>query len=100
MKSIEEVSSFLNVPPRDIVKTMIYTADGNPVAVLVSGDEEVNEIKVKNYLNCDVLEMATEEVIYEVTGAPRGFAGRCRNKSEDHRRLFPLQHEKFCHGGK
>jgi prolyl-tRNA synthetase len=75
MKSIEEVSTFLNVAPRDIVKTMIYTADGNPVAILVSGDEEVNEIKVKNYLNCAVLEMATEDVIYEVTGAPRGFAG-------------------------
>ncbi|MGZ3579993.1 MAG: proline--tRNA ligase [Syntrophales bacterium] len=75
MKTIEEVSSFLNVPPRDIVKTMIYAADGNPVAVLVSGDEEVNEIKVKNYLSCDVLEMATEDVITEITGAPRGFAG-------------------------
>jgi prolyl-tRNA synthetase len=75
MKSIEEVSSFLRVAPRDIVKTMIYSADGSPVAVLVSGDEEVNEIKVKNYLNCDVLEMATDEVIHEVTGAPRGFAG-------------------------
>lgn len=75
MKSIEEVSTFLNVAPRDIVKTMIYMADGNPVAVLVSGDQDVNEIKVKNYLNCDVLEMATEDVIYEVTGAPRGFAG-------------------------
>jgi prolyl-tRNA synthetase len=75
MKSIEEVSSFLRVAARDIVKTMIYSADGNPVAVLVSGDEEVNEIKVKNYLNCDVLEMATDEVIHKVTGAPRGFAG-------------------------
>ena len=75
MRTIEEVSSFLRVAPRDIVKTMIYTADGNPVAVLVSGDEEVNEIKVKNYLNCDVLEMATDDVIHEVTGAPRGFAG-------------------------
>ena len=75
MKTIEEVSSFLRVAPRDIVKTMIYSADGNPVAVLVSGDEEVNEIKVKNYLNCDVLEMATDEVIHKVTGAPRGFAG-------------------------
>jgi prolyl-tRNA synthetase len=75
MKSIEDVSSFLRVAPMDIVKTMIYSADANPVAVLVSGDQEVNEIKVKNYLNCKVLEMATDDVIYEVTGAPRGFAG-------------------------
>jgi len=75
MKSIEEVSTFLNVLPKDVVKTMIYSADGVPVAVLVSGDADVNEIKVKNYLHCDILEMADDEMIYEVTGAPRGFAG-------------------------
>ena len=75
MKSIEEVTSFLNVLPKDVVKTMIYNADGVPVAVLVSGDADVNEIKVKNYLNCDILEMADDTMIYEVTGAPRGFAG-------------------------
>lgn len=75
MKSIEEVTSFLNVRPKDVVKTMIYSADGIPVAVLVSGDADVNEIKVKNYLNCDILEMADDVMIYEVTGAPRGFAG-------------------------
>jgi len=75
MKSIEEVSTFLSVLPKDVVKTMIYSADGVPVAVLVSGDADVNEIKVKNYLNCDILEMADDAMIYEVTGAPRGFAG-------------------------
>jgi prolyl-tRNA synthetase len=75
MKSIEEVTSFLNVLPKDVVKTMIYNADGVPIAVLVSGDADVNEIKVKNYLNCDILEMADDAMIYEVTGAPRGFAG-------------------------
>ena len=75
MKSIEEVSVFLNAAPKDVVKTMIYSADGIPVAVLVRGDEEVNEIKVKNYLGCDILEMATDDIIYDVTGAPRGFAG-------------------------
>jgi len=75
MKSIEEVTSFLNVLPKDVVKTMIYNADGVPIAVLVSGDADVNEIKVKNYLNCDILEMADDAMIYEVTAAPRGFAG-------------------------
>jgi prolyl-tRNA synthetase len=75
MKSIEEVTSFLNVLPKDVVKTMIYNADGVPVAVLASGDADVNEIKVKNYLSCDILEMADDTMIYEVTGAPRGFAG-------------------------
>ena len=75
MKSIEEVCTFLNVTPSDVVKTMIYSADNIPVAVLVRGDEEVNEIKVKNYLGCDAVEKASDDVIYDVTGAPRGFAG-------------------------
>jgi len=75
MKSIEEVTQFLHVAPANVVKTMIYRADGVPVAVLVSGDKELNEIKVKNFLKCDVLEMADEKMIYDVTGAPRGFAG-------------------------
>ncbi|MCX5845736.1 MAG: proline--tRNA ligase [Deltaproteobacteria bacterium] len=75
MKSIEEVSTFLNVTSSDVVKTMIYSADNVPVAVLVRGDEEVNEIKLKNYLGCDAVEKASDDMIYEVTGAPRGFAG-------------------------
>lgn len=75
MKSIEEVCAFLNVTPSDVVKTMIYSADNVPVAVLVRGDEEVNEIKVKNYLGCDAVEKASDDMIYDVTGVPRGFAG-------------------------
>ena len=75
MKSIEEVCTFLNVTPSDVVKTMIYSADNVPVAVLVRGDEEVNEIKLKNYLGCDAVEKASDDMIYDVTGAPRGFAG-------------------------
>jgi prolyl-tRNA synthetase len=75
MKSIEEVCAFLNATPSDVVKTMIYSADDVPIAVLVRGDEEVNEIKVKNYLGCDAFEKASDDMIYDVTGAPRGFAG-------------------------
>jgi prolyl-tRNA synthetase len=73
--TIEEVSSFLKVTPRDIVKTLIFNADGKPYAVLIRGDLEVNEIKVKNYLGAVDLELASDEMIKKVTGAPRGFAG-------------------------
>src|SRR5262249_4609567 len=45
--SIAEVSAFLKVEPATLVKTLIYLADGKPVAVLVRGDREVNEIKLK-----------------------------------------------------
>lgn len=75
VRTIEEVSDFLKVNPRNIVKTLIFNGDGNPYAVLIRGDQEINEIKVKNYLNVAELELASDEMISAVTGAPRGFAG-------------------------
>jgi len=82
VRTIEEVCAFLGVAPRDVVKTMIFMCDGKSVAVLVRGDEEINEIKLKNYLACDSLELAMDDTILEVTGSPRGFAGpigiKCR----------------------
>ena len=82
VKSIVEVSNFLKLPPEKLVKTLIFNADGAPIAVLVRGDEEINEIKVKNYLGCTTLELADDALINLVTGAPRGFAGAVGIKSE------------------
>ena len=75
VRTIEEVSAFLKVAPQDIVKTLIFSADGKPYAVLIRGDQEINEIKVKNYLGAAELELASDETIMQTTGAPRGFAG-------------------------
>jgi prolyl-tRNA synthetase len=75
VKTIEEVCAFLGVKPREVVKTLIFSADGAAVAVLIRGDREINEVKVKNYLGCDSLELATDELILAATGSPRGFAG-------------------------
>ncbi len=82
VRTIEEVSEFLKATPLDIVKTLIFVADASPVAVLIRGDEEVNEIKLKNYLRCDELELATDDIVSEVTGAPKGFAGGIGIKAE------------------
>jgi prolyl-tRNA synthetase len=82
VRSIEEVCAFLKVTPQDVIKTLIFSADGKAVAILIRGDEEVNEIKVKNYLGCNELELAMDDMIREVTNSPRGFAGaigiKCR----------------------
>jgi prolyl-tRNA synthetase len=75
VKTIEEVCAFLKVKPEQVVKTLIYSADGVPAAVLIRGDEEVNEIKVKNRLGCAELELANDELIRAAAGSPRGFAG-------------------------
>ncbi|MBI4974781.1 MAG: proline--tRNA ligase, partial [Candidatus Omnitrophica bacterium] len=73
--TIEKVSNLLKVEPSRMVKTLIYKADGKPVALLVRGDFDANETKFKNYLKCEVLELADEKTITEVTGAPVGFSG-------------------------
>jgi len=73
--SIADVSAFLKVPADKLVKTLIYLADGKPVAVLVRGDRDVNEIKLKKALSANQLVLATDAVVKEVTGAPVGFAG-------------------------
>jgi prolyl-tRNA synthetase len=75
MRTVEEVCGFLEVEPSRLIKTMIYRAEGRPVAVLVRGDREVNESKVCRALGCGGMELADDELIEQVTGAPMGFAG-------------------------
>ena len=74
-RTIEEVGAFLGLKPADLVKTLIYVADGKPVAVLVRGDRNLNEIKLKRELKARELALAVDKVVEEVTGAPVGFAG-------------------------
>ncbi len=74
-RTIEEVSGFLGVHAASLIKTLVFLADNEPVIALVRGDHELNEIKLKNVLDCTELEMASDEVVAKVTGAPVGFAG-------------------------
>ena len=73
--SIEEVSDFLGMPAASLIKTLILVADGEPVVALLRGDHDLNEIKLKNVLDCETLEFAPDELVVRVTGAPVGFAG-------------------------
>ena len=73
--TIEKVSELLKVETKRLVKTLIYKCDDKAVALLVRGDLDANEAKVKNYLKCASLELADPKLIEEVTGAPVGFSG-------------------------
>ena len=66
---------FSRCKPADIVKTLIYETDDGPVAVLIRGDHEVNEVKVKNLLGVTDLILAGLIRVQELTGAEVGFAG-------------------------
>ena len=75
IKSVEEVSRFLNITPKQLVKTLICLVDGEPVAVLIRGDHDLNETKLKNLFGAESVELADEATIRDITGAPVGFAG-------------------------
>jgi len=74
-RRIEEVSSFLNISPQLLVKTIIYNTDKGIIGVLVRGDRDINETKIKNILSLEYIELADEETIEKVTGGPLGFSG-------------------------
>jgi prolyl-tRNA synthetase len=76
--TVEQVCKFLKAKSSRLIKTLIYVADGDPVAILIRGDHEANEYKIKRQLGVEVLELASPEVIERVTGAPVGFAGPIR----------------------
>lgn len=73
--TVEEVAALLGVPASSVVKTMLFKVDGKPVAVLVRGDREVNDIKLKNLLNAQDAVMADAATVQQITKAPVGFAG-------------------------
>jgi prolyl-tRNA synthetase len=75
MRTVEAVCSFLDIKPENLIKTMLYKTSDGPCAVLIRGDREVNEIKLKNVLGGREPEMADPALVEELTGAPVGFAG-------------------------
>jgi len=75
MKTVEDVSGFLKTTPSRLIKTLIYNSDQGVIAVLVRGDYELNEAKLKRLLDAEWLNLADEETVRKTTHAPSGFAG-------------------------
>ncbi|MGR3317322.1 MAG: proline--tRNA ligase [Candidatus Anammoxibacter sp.] len=73
--TIDDVSNFLQIKPDKMVKTLIYNSSDKPVAVLVRGDHEVNEAKLKKIIEAKELVLADNATIEKVTGGPVGFSG-------------------------
>jgi prolyl-tRNA synthetase len=74
-RTVEEVTAFLKIPPQRLVKTLLYKTPKDAIAVLVRGDHDVNEIKLKKLLGVQESELADPETVTALTGAPVGFAG-------------------------
>jgi prolyl-tRNA synthetase len=74
-RTVEEVTQFLQVSPKDLIKTLIFDTDKGCIAALVRGDHEISEKKLKAVLGTENLQLAGEEMVEELTHAPKGFAG-------------------------
>lgn len=75
MRTVEEVTGFLGVPAKRLIKTLLYHTERGLAAALVRGDREVNEVKLQNTLGVLKLDLADGETVEGATGAPVGFAG-------------------------
>ncbi|MCY8974185.1 proline--tRNA ligase [Bacillus atrophaeus] len=75
VKTIEQLSGFLDISPEACIKSVLCKADDRFVLVLVRGDHEVNDIKVKNLLQAEVVELASREEVVQQLGTEPGFVG-------------------------
>src|ERR1043166_5957265 len=74
-QSIDDVGKFLKKPTSELVKTLVFDTDLGAVMVLVRGDREGNEIKIKNFLGAEWMEMLSDTRFEEATGGPIGYCG-------------------------
>jgi len=74
-KTIEQVSAFLNVSPEKCIKSILFKVDDEYVLVLVRGDHEVNDIKVKNLFEASIVELAMPEETKEIMNCSVGSLG-------------------------
>jgi prolyl-tRNA synthetase len=74
-RTVEEVTAFLTISPRQLVKTLLYRADKDTVAVLIRGDHDLNEVKLARLLRVTEVQLADPDTVSRLTGAPVGFAG-------------------------
>jgi prolyl-tRNA synthetase len=74
-QSIDDVGKFLGKPTSQLVKTLVFDTDKGAVMVLVRGDREGNEVKIKNFLGATTMEMLADSKFEAATGGPVGYCG-------------------------
>lgn len=74
-KTIADVSSFLKVTEQECIKSLLFKVDEQYVLVLVRGDHEVNDIKLKNLFSAGTVELAEAEETKKILGCSVGSLG-------------------------
>ena len=74
-KTIDEVAAFLGLDESQTIKTLVYMADESPVVALLVGNDQLNEVKLKNHLAADFFDVASEDQVRQLFGAGFGSLG-------------------------
>ncbi|PKM77696.1 MAG: proline--tRNA ligase [Firmicutes bacterium HGW-Firmicutes-15] len=74
MKTVHDLVT-LGISEQEVLKTLMYSADEEIIAVVLRGDRDLNEIKLKNFLGAEQLFMADEASVRERCGAGFGSLG-------------------------
>ncbi len=74
-RTIEELTNFFNEKSNKFLKTLIYKVDNKFVAVLINGEDEVNEVKLQKLYKATNVELAEAKDVERITNAEVGFAG-------------------------
>ena len=74
--SIEQISSFLGIQPEQTVKTLLVHGADSPVALLLRGDHQLNEIKAEKLpMVLKPLTMLSPAEVRQATGCAPGSVG-------------------------
>jgi prolyl-tRNA editing enzyme YbaK/EbsC (Cys-tRNA(Pro) deacylase) len=71
-RTAEEAAQSLGVDAGQIVKSLVFVADGEPVLLLVAGDHRVDPNKAGRALNANSIKRADADVVRDATGFPIG----------------------------
>ncbi len=74
-KTIDEISSFLNIDKAKTIKSLAFLVDGEPVLVLLCGNDQLNEVKLLNYLNGEEIVQVEDEEFEKYFNSTPGFIG-------------------------
>ena len=75
-KSIQEVSDFLSISPKKLVKTLLVEGVDAPVALVLRGDHELNEVKAANLSQvAKPFTMLNDDEIVKLAGCDAGSIG-------------------------
>jgi len=75
VRTIEELASFLKVPPAKIMKAVLYRVRNKPVLLLIRGDRDIDENKLEALFGTDEFRLAEAQEVRELLGTEKGFIG-------------------------